>query len=104
MKIGLLTLTPAENYGGILQAVALYSYLSEGGHDVTLIRKVHYVPKWRKLISKLISALPVKTKWKLQANKRSAKIQRLKPFLDKYLPKQSGPIITPRDLKQLADA
>ena len=37
MKIGILTLPLHTNYGGILQAYALYSTLKEMGHDVTLI-------------------------------------------------------------------
>ena len=39
MKIGILTLPIAENYGGILQAVALYRLLHNQGHDVVLIYK-----------------------------------------------------------------
>ena len=39
MKIGILTLPIAENYGGILQAVALYRLLHAQGHDVVLIYK-----------------------------------------------------------------
>lgn len=41
MKIGILTLPIAENYGGILQAVALYQLLEHLGHEVTLIYKPH---------------------------------------------------------------
>ena len=37
MKIGLITFSRAKNYGGILQAYALYSYLQELGHDVFFI-------------------------------------------------------------------
>ena len=42
MKIGILTLPIAENYGGILQAVALYRHLHSQGHDVVLIYKCDY--------------------------------------------------------------
>mgnify|MGYP000471672227 CR=1 FL=1 len=31
MKVGLLTLTPSNNYGGILQTIALYSHLESLG-------------------------------------------------------------------------
>lgn len=37
MKIGILTLSPACNYGGILQAYALQRALTKQGHDVSLI-------------------------------------------------------------------
>ena len=42
LKIGILTLPIAENYGGILQAIALYRYLHNQGHDVVLIYKESY--------------------------------------------------------------
>lgn len=37
MKIGLITFSRAKNYGGILQAYALYKYLEMLGHDVFFI-------------------------------------------------------------------
>ena len=37
MKIGILTLPLHTNYGGILQAYALYNTLQNLGHDVSLI-------------------------------------------------------------------
>ena len=38
-KIGILTLTPTSNYGGILQSIALYHFLEREGYDVRLINK-----------------------------------------------------------------
>ena len=40
MKIGILTLSLHTNYGGILQAYALQTFLKRRGHDVTLIGNV----------------------------------------------------------------
>lgn len=37
MKIGILTMNYAQNYGGVLQAYALSQYLKEQGHDVQVI-------------------------------------------------------------------
>ena len=37
MKIGILTLPPRENYGGILQCYALQTILERMGHKVTII-------------------------------------------------------------------
>lgn len=43
MKIGILTFTCANNYGALLQAYALYSYLKTKGYDVSCI---NYCPKY----------------------------------------------------------
>ncbi|MCS2496344.1 polysaccharide pyruvyl transferase family protein [Bacteroides fragilis] len=40
-KIGIITLPLDANYGGILQAYALMSFLKENGYDVTLYNKIH---------------------------------------------------------------
>ena len=37
MKIGILTFHWPENYGAVLQAYALQSYLTDLGHDVEII-------------------------------------------------------------------
>ncbi|MCD6366943.1 MAG: polysaccharide pyruvyl transferase family protein, partial [Bacteroidales bacterium] len=42
MKIGILTLRLHFNYGGILQAYALQTYLKKQGHEVWLINKAGY--------------------------------------------------------------
>ena len=43
MKIGIITLTLTENYGGILQAYALQSILQQMGHDATIIDRSRYL-------------------------------------------------------------
>ena len=52
MKIGILTLVPYDNYGGILQGFALQTVLSRLGHDVSVMN------------TKLYNYLPVKSKLK----------------------------------------
>ena len=46
MKIGILTLVPYDNYGGILQGYALQTVLERLGHDVTIMntKLYNYVP------------------------------------------------------------
>lgn len=61
LKIGILTLPIAENYGGILQAVALYRFLYHQGHDVILIYKKNIEIKqfsWRIFIRELLLKIP----------------------------------------------
>ena len=43
MKIGILTFHWAHNYGAVLQAYAIYTYLARQGHDVEII---NYIPAW----------------------------------------------------------
>ena len=53
LKIGILTLPITENYGGILQSLALYKFLDAQGHDVVLIYKDTYQDFWKKLSKKI---------------------------------------------------
>ena len=53
MKIGILTLPPHANYGGILQTYALQTVLKMMGHDVFLIRdnRCYSLPLWKTPLS-----------------------------------------------------
>ena len=80
MKIGLLTLPIAENYGGILQAVALYRYLHNQGYDVVLIYKETQQILWKKFAREILLKIPfhnfrnIKTNYKIE----KARLQRKK--------------------------
>jgi len=39
MKVGILTLPLSDNYGGMLQAAALYRVLGDMGHEPVLLAK-----------------------------------------------------------------
>lgn len=52
MKIGILTYHRAENYGALLQAYALFTYLRSRGHDVSF---VDYWPKYHENYFKILS-------------------------------------------------
>jgi len=58
MKIGILTLPITENYGGILQAVALYKLLHAQGHEVVLIYKMSYQVLWKNIIISMLRKIP----------------------------------------------
>lgn len=55
MKIGILTLPPHTNYGGILQAYALQTILERMGHDAVVIekegRREKGLPLWKRPIA-----------------------------------------------------
>lgn len=102
MKIGVLTLVPRHNYGGILQAVALCGFLEQQGHEVVLINKVRFKRGFLKsLLFKIIERLPFQN----IKNKRFEylKSKTLRPFLDKYLPRLTQEIVSSAELSALVD-
>lgn len=58
LKIGILTLPIAENYGGILQSIALYRFLHDQGHDIVLIYKDAHQILWKKIAIEILLKIP----------------------------------------------
>lgn len=96
MKIGILTLVPYDNYGGILQGYALQTVLERLGHDVTIMntKLYNYVPPQKRfkqqvkwlikhyvLHKKDISAYSPYHLDKLQ----EYRVSDLKPFIEKNI-------------------
>lgn len=57
MNIAILTHPLGANYGGILQAFALSTYLKKQGHSVCVINRQPNLPLLRRLIKRLLIAL-----------------------------------------------
>lgn len=53
MRIGILTHPLCHNFGGVLQAYALYTYLSARGHDLYIIQQ--FRPSLKDIIKKIIT-------------------------------------------------
>lgn len=56
MKVAILTQPLRSNYGGLLQAWALQKTITEMGHNVTIVNRVHgkpRIPLWRKTASRI---------------------------------------------------
>ena len=72
MKIGILTLPLVDNYGGILQAVALYRLLHNKGYDVILINKEYYNNDsiLKKVLKKIFLMIPFYDFRNLKSNKK----------------------------------
>jgi len=96
MKIGLLTLPVSENYGGILQCVALYNYLKHQGHDVVLLYKVNDAPLWKSVIKRLFSYIPFYDFKNLKSNYKK-KIFHL-PFVNYCISHKSANLKSTEDL------
>lgn len=109
MKIGILTLPIAENYGGILQAVALYRLLSSNGHDVVLIYKKSAATQvlWKKIIKEILIKIPFQDFKNFKANKKlneEREIRKifLRPFIEQEIFKISPDLYTKEDLENFA--
>ncbi|MCT7523340.1 polysaccharide pyruvyl transferase family protein [Aliarcobacter cryaerophilus] len=104
LKIGILTLPIAENYGGILQAVALYKYLNNQGHDVVFIYKITKEVLWKRIIRKILLKIPfhnlknikINHKLKIEWKKRKA-FHRV--FIEREILKISEDLYTKQDLE-----
>ncbi len=93
MKIGILTLVPYDNYGGILQGYALQTILQRNGHDVHILRTklYNYRPK-RTIIKDTIKWL---IKYYLLKRKDVPciniykylpyRVQKIQPFINKWI-------------------
>lgn len=58
VKVGILTLGLKDNYGGILQAVALYCFLEKNGYQPVLIRKYPIENPIKVAIKNLLKLIP----------------------------------------------
>lgn len=92
MKIGILTLPLHTNYGGILQAYALYNTLQNLGHDVSLIDgKMYEITSLREKMSvakwQVLKMLGLYKKKHPQLELRD-KMEVLIPFIQKNIPQQ----------------
>lgn len=109
MKIAILTLPITENYGGILQAIALYRLLDKEGHDVVLIYKesVATPVSWKKILKEILIKIPFQDFKNLKENKKlnEARLERKKfhrPFIEKEIFKISEDLYTKHDLEEFA--
>lgn len=99
MKVGLLTLTPSHNYGGILQAIALSSFLEGMGHTVVLIDKRLHRPLWKKLVFKAFEVFPFQNFRNIRGD--FVKARQFKAFIELNIPRQSRKVVTLRDMELL---
>lgn len=99
-KIGILTLPLSDNYGGIIQAVALYGYLEEKGFDVFLIRKEIYRPLLKRALITLLELIPLQNFKNIRSRAKKTKIHRA--FIGKHIKNMTRPVSTTAELKSMA--
>lgn len=108
LKIGILTLPIAENYGGILQAVALYRYLHNQGHDVVLIYKDSYQKPLKKIVKEILLKIPFHNLKNIKTNhEKYIEYQKRKAFhrtfVEKEIFKISENLYTKEDLENFVN-
>lgn len=104
-KIGILTLPLGDNYGGVLQAVALYSHLVKMGHDVTLLHKqrnTQPLPPLTRFGRFLLENVPGQNRKGYRH--RNLRRRSHAGFLRRHVSKQSRPLATAAEVGEYASA
>lgn len=97
MKYGIITYTSAQNWGGILQAFALYHYLKQEGYDVDLLNYRSFdarMFKPRKQIKDIFYSM-------IKYGENKQRIQRYIDFRAKNLCLRGAPVSNGEELKVL---
>ncbi|WP_338667628.1 polysaccharide pyruvyl transferase family protein [Pseudodesulfovibrio methanolicus] len=93
MRIALLTYNIGQNYGGILQAYALMTTLSDLGHSPELLYiKTGSVKGWKRLIKKYILS-----KFMGKFAKRESEYKKLHEFVEEKINPKTKPLSTKKD-------
>jgi len=101
MKVGILTLPLSDNYGGMLQAAALYRVLGDMGHEPVLLAKKFWRPVSHQLLGRLLRAVPGHDYKKTRSMEKAR--ARHYPFLKRSIPNQVGPLYTDEALSKAID-
>lgn len=110
LKIGILTLPIIDNYGGILQAVALYRLLYEQGHKVILIYQAPEAASQNllyKLLKKILLKIPFHNFKNIKANQklvleRAKIIKEFRSFIEQEIYIISKNLYTKKDLEDFS--
>ncbi len=100
-KVGILTLYPSYNYGGMLQCMAMYKLLSDLDVEPILISRPQYIQEGllRKIARKVLMWLPGQNVRNIRSNWRDTKLH--KPFFNTYVKNQTKLLWTQEELKSV---
>ena len=98
MRIAILTLPLGENYGGILQAYALSTYIKSLGHQpIGLNRVANLQPLWKRVAHRVLDPiLPGVT----SAATAARHTRNIRTFIDTHIP-HTEPIVSPSMMKEI---
>lgn len=99
-KIAILTLPLTENFGGILQATALYNFLVDKNYDVVFLKNSYLSSKWKAWLWKVIEKIPFHN----FKNHRATYLRRKfhTPFISQHISKQSSLLTTIADFESIS--
>lgn len=100
-RIGLLTLPLTNNYGGILQAAALYQALTRAGHSVHLLNIRWYRPKSKARVVELLEQLPGQNIGGFRAKELERRPHY--PFINRFIPQVTTTLRGPKELAEAVD-
>lgn len=98
-KIGLLTLPLKTNYGGTLQAFALYQFLKSQHFNVQIIQKNAFRSTWKRILVNVFERIPYQDFKGYRSNYINTKFHR--SFIDRHLPEQTQVINNYYQLKKV---
>ncbi len=107
MKIGLLTLPVGLGYGGIMQAFALKTALTQLGHEVILIRRIRKKHKLKRIIRRTIKKYIFRKKNTIIFIDRKDEIEypivtkNIQPFIETHLKPFSPIYLTSSEFKKI---
>lgn len=99
-QIGILTHPLRDNYGGILQAAALYAHIEHLGHQPVLIRKDVFSPAWKRSLRFALERLPFQDYRNLRSNRANMALHG--NFIDEYFPSRTKEVFTKAELECVA--
>lgn len=100
-KIGIITLPLIDNYGGMLQHIALYSFLSQNGYEVIPFRNHTFRPWYKRLIYRFLEKIPFQNIKNARYVCKKRKFHNI--LLDKILKKRTEPIREIKTLKKIVE-
>lgn len=100
-KVGILTLPLNENFGGILQAVALYGFLSDRGYSVVFLNNRIFRPTWKFWLVRILERLPFQDLRGARSAYRKSRFH--SEFLSKFIPNRTRPLCFNDDFKRVCN-
>ena len=96
LRVGILTLPLHINYGGIIQAAALYRMIEDMGHHPVFLDKKPKRSLPHRLSKRLLASIPGQNIGNVREAVRNMNVH--KPFVRRFLPDVTRPLMTGNDL------
>lgn len=100
-KIGVMSLPLVDNYGGMLQAVALYGFLSDRGYDVVSINNAgKHLSTWKQSVGRVLRYIPGQNFKNFRY--KHLKKQQHREFIQRFLPRRTEALTSKQAFRNMA--